>query len=342
MLLHSHQVLTSVTANAKLNFGGALVLLLCLLHGVTPSAVQTQRNCCFETPHKWGFLLLGGKHVRRSINPKLDSSNYFNGGNMANNKSFVVLIFVLCLNLISTNIYAANVGGWTLGGGVAQGASTVYEGTKKVVIDGVDYIKKGTAKITPPATSVAKVLARGAAGYALSVAVEQLLGSVDWVLDPANNQIKYKEVSQDVTGSHIQVQGQIGSTAIGACQNWIDKVYLKNNPSHKARFKSVSGFTLIAQGIHSFTCTYEVDFDKSDGKDQFYPYTTSGQVRDLVEVQEQKIYPPGNCGSKKSFQTPNQVTQTLKLQQLLLLLILLLKLKMIQQKLAYCQSIRSI
>ncbi|MEG1266781.1 MAG: virulence factor TspB C-terminal domain-related protein, partial [Myroides sp.] len=30
-------------------------------------------------------------------------------------------------------------------------------------------------------------------GYALSVAVEQLLGSVDWVLDPANNQIKYKD-----------------------------------------------------------------------------------------------------------------------------------------------------
>lgn len=110
---------------------------------------------------------------------------------MANNKSFVVLIFVLCLNLISTNIYAANVGGWTLGGGIAQGASTVYNGTKQVIIDGKDYIKKGTAKITPPATGVAKVLARGVAGYALSVAVEQLLGAVDWVLDPANNQIKY-------------------------------------------------------------------------------------------------------------------------------------------------------
>lgn len=116
---------------------------------------------------------------------------------MANNKSFIALIFVLCLNLISTNIYAANVGGWTLGGGVAQGASTVYQGTKKVVIDGVDYIKKGTAKITPPASGVAKVLARGAAGYALSVAVEQLLGAVDWVLDPANNQIKYRLTSPD-------------------------------------------------------------------------------------------------------------------------------------------------
>lgn len=102
-----------------------------------------------------------------------------------------VIVFFLVTALIIRPTFAANVGGWTLGGGVAQGASTVYEGTKKVVIDGVDYIKKGTAKITPPASGVAKVLARGAAGYALSVAVEQLLGAVDWVLDPANNQIVY-------------------------------------------------------------------------------------------------------------------------------------------------------
>ena len=102
-----------------------------------------------------------------------------------------VIVFFLVTALIIRPTFAANVGGWTLGGGVAQGASTVYEGTKKVVIDGVDYIKKGTAKITPPASGVAKVLARGAAGYALSVAVDQLLGAVDWVLDPANNQIKY-------------------------------------------------------------------------------------------------------------------------------------------------------
>jgi cell pole-organizing protein PopZ len=112
---------------------------------------------------------------------------------MANNKSFVVLIFVLCLNLISTNIYAANVGGWTLGGGVAQGASTVYDATKNVVINGKKFIKESSVKITPPASQVAKVLARGAAGYALSIAVEQLLGAVDWVLDPANNQIVYTD-----------------------------------------------------------------------------------------------------------------------------------------------------
>ena len=79
-----------------------------------------------------------------------------------------VIIFFLVSALIIRPTFAATVGGWSLGGGVAQGASTVYEGTKKVIIDGKDYIKKGTAIVTPTATGVAKVLAKGVAGVALS------------------------------------------------------------------------------------------------------------------------------------------------------------------------------
>lgn len=129
-----------------------------------------------------------------------------------------VIVFFLVTALIIRPTFAANVGGWTLGGGVAQGASTVYEGTKKVIIDGKDYIKKGTAKITPPASSVSKVLARGAAGYALSVAVEQLLGAVDWVLDPANNQILYTDPNSPPNNQYGWPFGGIYySTAQQAC-----------------------------------------------------------------------------------------------------------------------------
>ena len=104
----------------------------------------------------------------------------------------IIKIFI-CLSLIYTPMFAnaANVGGWNLSNAVAQGASTVYDATKNVVINGKDFVKNSWVKITPNATQVAKVLARGGAGYALSVAVEQLLGAVDWVLDPANNRIKY-------------------------------------------------------------------------------------------------------------------------------------------------------
>ena len=79
-----------------------------------------------------------------------------------------------------------------MGNPIAQGASAIYEGSKNVIINGADYVKKGAATITPTAANVAKTLGKGVAGVAVSVAVDQLLGAVDWVLDPANNQITYK------------------------------------------------------------------------------------------------------------------------------------------------------
>lgn len=106
-----------------------------------------------------------------------------------------IISILICIQIALFPAFAfasANVGGWSLGSPIAQGASAVVNGTKTAIINGASVIKNSTAKITPSASSVAKVLAKGAAGYALSVAVEQLLGSVDWVLDPANNQIVYK------------------------------------------------------------------------------------------------------------------------------------------------------
>lgn len=160
------------------------------------------------------------KYGRTIINLILDST----GGRMGRITSFSkkVIIFFLVSALIIRPTFAATVGGWSLGGGVAQGASTVYEGTKKVIIDGKDYIKKGTAIVKPTATGVAKVLAKGVAGVALSVAVEQLLGAVDWVLDPANNQIRYTKPSDPTSDPRYLYrveyqQSQYYSTKEAAC-----------------------------------------------------------------------------------------------------------------------------
>ena len=105
---------------------------------------------------------------------------------------------MICFSLIYTPFFsmsanASNVGGWTFSNPVAQGASTVYDATKKIILNGKDFVKSSTVKITPTAAQVGKVLAGGGAAYALSVAVQELLGAVDWVLDPANNQITYTE-----------------------------------------------------------------------------------------------------------------------------------------------------
>ncbi len=108
--------------------------------------------------------------------------------------------------MIPFNTQAAGFGAWTITNTVSQGASTILTGSKEVILNGAKKIATGTAIITPNASQVAKVLARGAAGYALSVAVQQLLGAVDWVLDPANNQIRYKDPSVPVDPNNPAVQ----------------------------------------------------------------------------------------------------------------------------------------
>ncbi|MEJ5204235.1 virulence factor TspB C-terminal domain-related protein [Acinetobacter junii] len=106
-----------------------------------------------------------------------------------------IMVFLLSLTIVFTPtlVFANNLGGWTITNSVIQGASTLINATKNVLINGSNVVKTSTAIIKPNAVQVAKVLRGGAAGYALSIAVEQLLGAVDWVLDPTNNQIKYWE-----------------------------------------------------------------------------------------------------------------------------------------------------
>ncbi|OEY93804.1 hypothetical protein BJD20_20035 [Acinetobacter proteolyticus] len=106
-----------------------------------------------------------------------------------------LIVYILVQSIFFTSVAnAAGLGGWSVSSPIAQGASVIINGTKTVVINGANVLKTSTAKITPSVAQVSKVLARGAAGYALSIAVEQLLGAVDWVLDPENNQIKYKYI----------------------------------------------------------------------------------------------------------------------------------------------------
>lgn len=153
-----------------------------------------------------GGIFIGVKYGR-SINLILDSVGGYMGRITSFSKQVVKVLICFCLVYTPFFANAASLGGWSLGSPVASGASAIVNGTKEIILNGASKIAKGTAKITPNATQVAKVLARGGAGYALSVAVEQLLGAVDWVLDPANNVVRYREkdvpADQDPTVQYL-------------------------------------------------------------------------------------------------------------------------------------------
>ena len=137
---------------------------------------------------------------------------------MANHQKFIkyLLSFVIAFSpvLLINNANAVSLGGWSLSNPVAQGASTLYQGAKTALINGKNVAKTSTALVTPVVKDVSKVLARGVGGVALAFAVEQILGSVDWVLDPANNQI----IVKDVVGGIYYVGSTNYSSAIDACR----------------------------------------------------------------------------------------------------------------------------
>lgn len=102
-------------------------------------------------------------------------------------KKSLAFLTGICLALSSGLASAAIVGGWNVGNPTPVGAAGLVYAAKNV--GGV--AKTSNASITPNASQVSKILRGGVAGIALTVAVNELLDGIDWVMDPANNQIKY-------------------------------------------------------------------------------------------------------------------------------------------------------
>lgn len=141
----------------------------------------------------------------------------------------IAVLLSLVISLYPSFAFAnASLGGWTITQQIAQGASTVLNASKTAIINGANVLKTSTAKITPNASQVAKVLRGGAAGYALSIAVQELLGTVDWVLDPANNQIVYKPQPTDPLDPRNQYYYQWYSTKYSSLDSLCTAIFKAN------------------------------------------------------------------------------------------------------------------
>ncbi|WEI14035.1 virulence factor TspB C-terminal domain-related protein [Acinetobacter soli] len=141
----------------------------------------------------------------------------------------LILSFYIATAPVITN--AGTLGGWSYSDPVSKGASAVISATKNVVINGKDFIKTGSATITPTAAQVAKTFGKTAGALALTVAIEQMLGAVDWVLDPDNNSITYtKKSSYDDASNQYYYNAYAnridayGSTQLEAAQNYCKSI----------------------------------------------------------------------------------------------------------------------
>lgn len=204
---------------------------------------------------------------------------------------FLLSIILVIAQVITMNqALAAGLGGWTMSNPVAQGASVLYDGAKNVLINGKNVAKTSTALITPTATQVAKVLARGAAGYALSIAVEQLLGAVSWVLDPANNQIKYTVPNEpDCTANQCKTyyyifkdQALYRSTRQAACSALVGSRYLSSSVTTSTYDSNTKTCKLFVYNQHvGYTAAVETGTnqnpEQAEREEKYLPLPTVAQ-----------------------------------------------------------------
>lgn len=129
---------------------------------------------------------------------------------LENNKKATIMIykrllaFLLSFALIfsSTSALAnTSIGGWTALDTITAGATNTINAVKGAGATGM----RSAVSVAPSAVKVGKFLIKGGGSAALLLAVPQLIGDgVDWVLDPANNRIKYTAPSSDNTGVSSQ------------------------------------------------------------------------------------------------------------------------------------------
>ncbi|MFY7497904.1 hypothetical protein ACOT4N_18670, partial [Acinetobacter baumannii] len=133
---------------------------------------------------------------------------------------FLLSLFVaLTPNLIflqAANATTVAGEGWSVTKRLVQGATTFYDGAKNVVLNGKNYAATGTAAITPTASQVSKMIVRTGAVLAVDLAIKALIGSVDYVMDPANNRVKYFVVGDpsDPKDPSVQYYYQTGAFGV--------------------------------------------------------------------------------------------------------------------------------
>lgn len=129
-------------------------------------------------------------------------------------KKILALWFIIYLIIIPPVAYAVSAGGW---------AFSSFDVAKSVVTAMKNGASASVAVAKSPITSkIAKGIVGGAiAGAALPLAISQLTGialsAVDWVLDPANNAIKYKKKIDNPYDYQSSVTGNTYSTPELAC-----------------------------------------------------------------------------------------------------------------------------
>lgn len=171
----------------------------------------------------------------------------------------ITIVFLLVFTQFQM-VYANTVaGGWSFTNPVSQGASTAWDATKNMG----DKVAKGVASIKPTPSQVAKGILKGGLVGAALTATEQLLeDGVDFVLDPANNTIRFTKKPKDIDDPRIQYYYYATVSCCGFIvpeKNQFLSQHELCNYFNGKRAGSTGIATLVSVSLSLNSCKYDTD-----------------------------------------------------------------------------------
>ncbi|WP_333642194.1 hypothetical protein TQH59_07875 [Acinetobacter johnsonii] len=118
------------------------------------------------------------------------------------NIAFLLLFFLLVSGHSNANAVGGSIGGWRITSNVAQGIGAKITATKDVIINGASKAVTSSATVLPKAANVGKFMSKNLGAAAVIGAMDLLLDGVDYVMDPANNTLTYKDKNHTPPPEH--------------------------------------------------------------------------------------------------------------------------------------------
>lgn len=145
-------------------------------------------------------------------------------------KQIIAILLSIIIAIYPPLAYASASTSWT--------AQSVKQIGSKVTIEAIKNNAKSVITTVPSSKAVSSLLRGGAGQLALSFAIDKMLDATDWVLDPANNAVRYKTTN---AGWEYVIDGRIFTSVEQACKHvWSDD-FLKRQGYKRARRNTGSG-----------------------------------------------------------------------------------------------------
>lgn len=203
----------------------------------------------------------------------------------------IVLSPIFLMNSANASTLAGG-SGWRVASTVANGVGVTVTGVKDVMVNGAKKTMTGVANVTPTASQVGKFMGKNLGTAAVIGAMDLLLDGVDYVLDPANNSVTYKnKAASNYTGNFY-----VGSTnftnAKDAC-TYAGKQYL------------YKGTLTIGPPVKNGATDYKYTCTFTDGST--VRTTIIGSRGPSTDERETKTAPLVNLGSRVLEQAETEV-----------------------------------